>query len=74
MRAVFCDLKSGAAGEEVVISDDRAHHLQVVRVKIDEEVLVLNGMGQRFFSKIIEVTKKEVVLKILKTESLAPLD
>ena len=73
MRAVFCDLKESAVGEVVIISGDRAHHLQVVRVKIDEEVLVLNGMGQRFFSKVIEVTKKEVVLKILKIESLVPL-
>lgn len=70
MRAVFCELDSAIELEtEINISGERAHHLQVVRVKVNEDLLVLNGRGQRFFSKVVNITKKEVVLKILKIEN-----
>lgn len=69
MRAVFCELENDIKPEaEINILGERAHHLQVVRMKEGEDLLVLNGKGQRFFSKIISMKKKEAVLKILKIE------
>lgn len=71
MRAIFCELDNEAAtGSEVLISGDRAHHLQVVRIKLDEDILVLNGKGKRFCAKVVSITKKAVGLKVLKVESI----
>jgi 16S rRNA (uracil1498-N3)-methyltransferase len=69
MRAVYCEIENSTQiGDEVVIDGDRAHHLQVVRVKKDEEILALNGKGSQFFATISEVTKKEIVLKIISSK------
>jgi 16S rRNA (uracil1498-N3)-methyltransferase len=69
MRAVFCELENSAAtSTEIIITGDRAHHLQVVRVKTNEEILVLNGKGARFFATITSITKKEIALIINKIE------
>lgn len=73
MRAVFCELENDIVlGTEINIEGERAHHLQVARLKAGEDLLVLNGKGQRFFSKIISMRKKEAVLKILKIEHDKP--
>lgn len=70
MRAVFCESDSNfTKGHEVIISGDRAHHLQVVRVKLNEDILVLNGKGALFYATITAITKKEFVLKINKVEN-----
>jgi 16S rRNA (uracil1498-N3)-methyltransferase len=74
MRAVFCDLDIQAGNSTIVISGERAHHLNVVRVKVGEEILILNGVGRKFYAEIINITKKDVTLKILKFESSKPND
>jgi 16S rRNA (uracil1498-N3)-methyltransferase len=58
----------------IVISGERAHHLNVVRVKVGEEILILNGRGLKFFAKIINITKKDIALKIFKFERSTPND
>jgi 16S rRNA (uracil1498-N3)-methyltransferase len=72
MRAVFCEIDTETEETLVVISGERAHHLHVVRVKVGEELLLLNGFGKKFHSEIISITKKEIILKIIKIDSTKP--
>lgn len=67
MRATFYREKL-TPGQLITIKDEQAHHLNVVRVKIDEEILVLNGLGQKARAQIISITKKEVVIKLITIE------
>jgi 16S rRNA (uracil1498-N3)-methyltransferase len=71
LRAVFYNInESNKAGDRIIISGESAHHLNVVRVKHNEEILILNGCGQKFLSKILEINKKEVLLEILNCEKV----
>ena len=72
MRAVFCNLNDEVINAEIAITGDQAHHLQVVRVTPNEEILILNGKGSKYRSQIISITKKEIVLKILTIEKASP--
>jgi 16S rRNA (uracil1498-N3)-methyltransferase len=47
----------------VVISGESAHHLNVVRVKVGDEILLINGMGEKSISIIESISKKEVIIK-----------
>jgi 16S rRNA (uracil1498-N3)-methyltransferase len=64
MRAVFCEtIPSNGAYE---VSGDRAHHLiNVIRVKPQEEILLLNGQGEEARAEVIEIKKKSLTLKII---------
>ena len=73
MRAVFCEIDNDTVmGAEVNIDGDRAHHLNVVRLKTNEDLLVLNGKGFYFYSKVLSISKKEIMIKIVKVESAKP--
>lgn len=64
MRAIFENQNELEQGKTLIIGDERAHHLNVVRTKITDEVLVLNGKGSRAIAKVILISKKEVQLEI----------
>ncbi|WP_034730239.1 RsmE family RNA methyltransferase [Bacteriovorax sp. BSW11_IV] len=62
MRAVY--LKDISFSEpSLVVTEDKAFHLiKVVRIKIGEQILVLNGLGQRATCKVVDCDKKTVSL------------
>lgn len=51
--------------DKIVISDkDKLHHFNnVIRIKKDEEVLVLDGIGKKRIYQIKEINKKSITLK-----------
>lgn len=75
MRAILisseqkhCEFETG---QSVVISGDQHHHLtKVVRVKVDEKILLLNGMGLKVITKILSIDKKSVKLEVLHSEQI----
>lgn len=71
MRAVY--LKNlDITDSTIVISDDKAFHLlKVVRVKVGERILVLNGTGVKAYATIISCDKKNVTISIDKKEAIA---
>lgn len=64
MRAVY--LKNlDISDNEIVLTDDKAFHLlKVVRVKVGEKLLVLNGLGIKAYSTIIACDKKSVTIVV----------
>lgn len=65
MRAVFLNEFKG--GDEIAeITGDSAHHLvKVVRIKPEEKILILNGLGDHFECDVQTVSKKSVTVQIL---------
>jgi len=70
MRAIFLrNEPNPKIGDVITISDDRAIHLiKSTRVKVGENVLILNGEGISFTSEAITITRREIDLKILRQE------
>lgn len=55
----------------LVVENDKFHHLiHVCRFKIQDKILLLTGHGEQFESTIIEVNKKNAVLKIHHHQSI----
>lgn len=71
MRALFLNFDNDTQSD-LVITGDSAHHLNVVRVKIGEELLLLNGKGFALKAKIKSVNKQEVSLQVLERLSKSP--
>lgn len=71
MRAVYYKYENFKQGELVSISGDSAHHLNVVRIKPQENILLLNGNGHRVIALVQAVSKSNVELKILEVESVS---
>lgn len=65
MRAIFERNKKFNIGDQFTISDDRAHHLNVVRTRAGEEIRIFDGHGCAYEAKVQSITKKEVTLEIL---------
>lgn len=63
MRAVFLDFDNHVEND-LVITGDSAHHLNVVRVKNNEEILVLNGKGIALEAVVKSISKHTIELKI----------
>lgn len=72
MRAVFENQIKLEQGKVLSISDERAHHLNVVRVRVNDRVLVLDGQGHKATAKVISVTKKEIQLEVVEISFSAP--
>lgn len=61
MRACFLEVLK--IQESYLLKGDAAHHLiNVLRIEINEEVLLLNGMGLSVKTKVHSLTKKEITL------------
>lgn len=65
MRAVYLEQLELAEAKEIKLTGETHHHLvRVVRLKEDDEVLILNGRGLRAKACVQEIAKKEIVLTI----------
>ncbi|MEZ0323471.1 MAG: RsmE family RNA methyltransferase [Hydrogenothermaceae bacterium] len=53
-------------GEYLIIEDDEFHHLKVLRLKEGDTVEVNDLQGNVYEGKILQITKKQAVLKQLK--------
>lgn len=73
MRAVLVQqLKTEdiQVGDLVKVEGDQARHLiKVIRVRLDEEILLLNGQGIKFYGQVSSVDKKSVGVLIQRVES-----
>lgn len=69
MRAIFYPEQ---IQDQIIIEDDQVHHLKnVLRVKEEEEVLVLNGRGLTARARVQTIKKKTIELEILSRETEA---
>ncbi len=68
MRAIFYPFMKDDHLEIISIKNESAKHLQVVRVKLDDEILVLNGVGARAYTKIVNISKTQVDLFVSRVE------
>jgi len=68
MRALYLADNNFVENQTLKIEDSALHHLQVVRVKKDEEILLLNGNGGKSLASVIEIQKKFALLKIKSVE------
>lgn len=73
MRAVL--LKTNFSQEDIgtisIISDDQARHLiKVIRIKKNEQLLILNGLGQKVLARVDQIERKNVSIEILNVEVL----
>lgn len=51
------------------VEGEKLHHLlNVVRVKVDEKILLLNGKGEKIYTSVESIEKKLLILRILKFE------
>lgn len=73
MRACFLPEAILEEQQEILIMNDQFHHLvQVCRLRINDEILVLNGNGKKAFTTATSISKRELILKINRIE-LSPL-
>lgn len=64
MRAIFLE-PTEIKQAQLEIEGPRFHHLaQVVRVKKDENILALDGLGHKATAKVIAIHKKNLLLEI----------
>ncbi len=71
MRAIFYSFENELMNS-LIIEGESAKHLMVVRVKLDEEVLVLNGRGSKLLTRVASINKNKVELTIFKKEDSKP--
>lgn len=67
MRAIYLenDISDLKAGETFLYKGDETHHLiNVARIQIGEEVLILNGRGLKVISVVLEIAKKKVLFEV----------
>ncbi len=67
MRAIYTrDDLEPLVDSLLKVTGDRCHHLtKVVRVKVGEEIVIIDGAGGNFKCEVINVSKREVSLKVL---------
>jgi len=64
MRAIYLE-KDFSKASEIIITDNSYHHLaKVLRVKINESLLALNGEGINAELEIIEINKKQIKARV----------
>jgi 16S rRNA (uracil1498-N3)-methyltransferase len=61
------------AGGQIVLSPEESHHLsRVLRVEEGQELTLFDGQGTRAAGVVSSVSKKEVTVRILSRETVAP--
>jgi 16S rRNA (uracil1498-N3)-methyltransferase len=70
LRAIYYPFERLSEGQTVQVIGDAAHHLNVVRVKNNEELLLLNGSGAKLIGKITAIQKNLVEIKITHYEEV----
>lgn len=71
MRAIFLSNIQVSDENTICVDGDQGRHLsKVVRLSVGEEILVLNGGGEKIFARAREIGKNSVVIDILNTEKV----
>jgi 16S rRNA (uracil1498-N3)-methyltransferase len=61
MRAALLHGQSFTLGETFRVTGETHHHLaNVIRLEKSEQVLLLNGSGNKALARVLEITKKEI--------------
>lgn len=69
MRAIY--LEAFQADQAEISDQEKIHHLvKVVRIKIGDEILVLNGRGTKYFCLVNEISKKKIALQVFKKKTI----
>jgi 16S rRNA (uracil1498-N3)-methyltransferase len=68
MRALYLPESKLSENSSVVIEGDALHHMQVVRIKNSDEILLLDGAGTKANALVVEIQKKYAVLLVKKVE------
>lgn len=69
MRACYLPDAILEAGQNIILKDEQFHHLiQVCRIKLNDEVLILNGRGARGNAMVKSIAKREAILGIKSTD------
>lgn len=71
MRAVYHSFDNVNTGDVLTITGDAAHHLNVVRVKNNEVILLLNGKGTILRGAISSLSKNQIEIKIEHAETFS---
>lgn len=72
MRAIYYPFESTLENSLLSVTGDAAHHLNVVRIKTDENVLVMNGEGNILSARVLSVKKNQVDFEVLTKEEHRP--
>lgn len=67
MRAIYLKADLIDCGT-ISLEGEFVHHLNVVRLKTNEEILILNGLGRSALANVLSLTKKEIIVEIKKIE------
>lgn len=67
MRAIYHPFEN--LEKTLLITGEQAKHLQVVRIRQGEEVLLLNGQGAKAYTVVGAISKNQVELIVSKVES-----
>lgn len=63
MRAIYYPFEKNLKSELISVKGEKLHHLlNVIRVKNGQEILLLNGKGARWKTRVVEIKRKEVLL------------
>jgi 16S rRNA (uracil1498-N3)-methyltransferase len=70
MRAILIEeIESLKVNEEVEVTGPQANHLiKVARIKLQEDVLILNGKGLKAIGKVSILNKKDLTISITSSE------
>ncbi len=72
MRAIFYPYVKSEISKHIIVADEAAKHLQVVRIKPNEPVLVLNGKGLIAHTIVGQILKTQVELLVQSIEEVQP--
>ncbi|MFA6237284.1 MAG: RsmE family RNA methyltransferase [Bacteriovorax sp.] len=72
MRAIYYQFDKLKDQQTIVVTGDAAKHLHVVRVKENEDILVLNGKGARALSKVGDISKNQISLRVQRIDETSP--
>lgn len=64
MRAIYYPFVKSDLEKNIIIADEQAKHLQVVRIRTGEEVLVLNGKGLKAYTTVETISKTQIELVV----------
>jgi 16S rRNA (uracil1498-N3)-methyltransferase len=64
VRAIYYPFLKENSYQSIIVTDESAKHLQVVRIKSGEDVLVLNGLGITALTKVGTVSKNQIELLV----------
>lgn len=64
MRAIYYQFDKSQKLTTISVMGDAAKHLNVVRVKEDEEILLLNGKGLKAITKVKSLSKNQIDLEV----------